>query len=134
MKDLEINIAISKAVGMTDNQITVALRLAELDKEQRRCRRDSFSGWGIASEIKKLEYSKDYLGLISDYVHDLNAMHRAELILTQAQATEYYHLLSVYCFHASLDSGSRPSQRWIFHATAAQKATAFVRALGLWKD
>lgn len=62
---------------------------------------------------------------LPDYLHDLNAMHEAENILTDAQWLEYESYL------ASVGSG-RTRAQMIIHANAAQKSQAFLRTLGKW--
>ena len=64
---------------------------------------------------------------LPDYLNDLNAMHEAEKMLTDEQWTDYYDNL--------LDT-TKPSfvLRDITHATAAQRAEAFLRTLGKWED
>lgn len=63
---------------------------------------------------------------IPDYFNDLNAMHEAEKVLTNGQMEAYaYVLLETTGFREK-------SGVWTFHATAAQRAEAFGRALGLW--
>ena len=69
-------------------------------------------------------------GIVRDcpnYVTDLNAMHEAEKVLRDEQWTDYYDNL--------LDT-TKPSfvLRDITHATAAQRAEAFLRTLGKWED
>jgi hypothetical protein len=56
-----------------------------------------------------------------DYCHDLNAMHQAEKILTVEQWHDYVDFM--------------PS-RWecAVHASARQRAEAFLRTLGKWED
>jgi len=59
---------------------------------------------------------------VPDYVNDLNAMHEAEKVLTTAQATtmsQYLH--------------RRLGMLWGF-ATASQRAEAFLRTVGQWKE
>jgi hypothetical protein len=56
-----------------------------------------------------------------DYLNDLNAMHKAEKIMSYDEFDEYYVQLSMKMV--------RP-----FHATAAQRAEAFLRTLDLWKQ
>lgn len=64
---------------------------------------------------------------LPDYLNDLNAMHGAEKVLTEEQWTDYYDNL--------LDT-TKPSfvLRDITHATAAQRAEAFLRTLGKWEE
>ena len=56
-----------------------------------------------------------------DYLKDLNAMHEAEKVLNPEQLSEYYIQLASAMF--------RP-----FRASASQRAEAFLRTLGKWKE
>ena len=56
-----------------------------------------------------------------DYLTDLNAMHEAEMVLTADQWYKYDSLMPL-----------RDPQK--IHATARQRAEAFLRTLGKWKD
>jgi hypothetical protein len=55
---------------------------------------------------------------IPDYCGDLNAMHEAENVLDETQAKCYEAMLVEYGFHA----------------TARQRAEAFLRTLGKWEE
>jgi hypothetical protein len=63
-----------------------------------------------------------------DYVNSLNAMHEAEKVMSEMQSGQYERLLM----------GSRrfvgAAEFWTYHATAAQRAEAFLRTLNLWKE
>ena len=59
----------------------------------------------------------DYLSSLPNYIDDLNAMNEAEKVLTYEQFDEYYVQLSMKMV--------RP-----FHATASQRAEAFLRTIG----
>jgi len=62
-----------------------------------------------------------------NYTSDLNAMHRAEKSLADPQITTFIRFL----WEAMADS---PEARiGTIHATAAQRAQAFLKTLGLWK-
>ena len=63
---------------------------------------------------------------IPDYLNDLNAMHEAEKVLTGYQQTVTYsdNLTKIVGYH-TFDSA---------HATAAQRAEAFLKTLGLWEE
>jgi hypothetical protein len=61
---------------------------------------------------------------IPDYLSDLNAMHEAEKVLTREQEKEYAYQLEAAC--CPLEYG--------WHATAAQRAEAFLRTIGKWED
>jgi hypothetical protein len=69
-----------------------------------------------------------------DYCNDLNAMHEAEMVLTEEQ-------MAIYAWE--IDKAFPPDQQdkiWFsraycfVHATAKQRAEAFLRALGKWKE
>jgi hypothetical protein len=65
---------------------------------------------------------------IPDYLNDLNAMHEAEKILTHDQADSFTEFLwSQNADNVLVDS-------YIWHATAAQRAEALLKALNLWKE
>ena len=57
-----------------------------------------------------------------DYCNDLNAMHEAEKVLNKEQWVAYGRELS------------RLNVFPMVHATAAQRAEAFLRTLGKWED
>lgn len=74
--------------------------------------------------------NKDAFLNVPDYLNDLNAMHEAEKVLTFSMQVNYAKLLA----------GHRTSDGWIqnewaiIHATATQRAEAFLRTLNLWTD
>jgi hypothetical protein len=65
---------------------------------------------------------------LPDYLNDLNAMHEAEKVLERNQcwlyASELRNILSKLNNYDALG---------LFHATASQRAEAFLRTLGKWK-
>jgi hypothetical protein len=71
-----------------------------------------------------------------DYLNDLNAMHEAEKLLNVVQIAKY--LGHLYSFTEAAKPESCPwtvvSARVAAHATAAQRAEAFLRTLGKWED
>jgi len=70
-----------------------------------------------------------------DYSTDLNAMHEAEKELTGAQADEYADALFVITYEQlSGDRHWATNKFFACHATAAQRAEAFLRTLNLWDD
>ncbi len=75
-----------------------------------------------------------HLQPIPDYLNDLNAMHEAERVLTEEQLHEYGKQLgeatTVMTWWDSHISGYGMAK--FAHATAAQRAEAFLRTLGLW--
>lgn len=69
---------------------------------------------------------------VPSYTSDLNAMHEAEKVLWEMEPV----FLSAYCERLMK---SRYPNEWgmawgYIHATAAQRAEAFLRTLGRWKD
>lgn len=60
---------------------------------------------------------------IPNYLSDLNAMHEAEKVLTHPQWNQYYDRLAQI-------AGTRGGIR----ATASQRAEAFLRTKGLWRE
>lgn len=67
-----------------------------------------------------------------DYINDLNAMHEAEKSLNVKQIRNYAFTLAIVldtCPSVDLDE-----QFLNIHATAAQRAEAFLRTLGKWED
>ncbi len=85
-------------------------------------------------------YAKDYAVLernLPDYLNDLNIMHEAEKVLkdynfgaTTERAT-YINKLETVVF---LEAGKQGWSWALTHATAAQRAEAFLKTLKLWKD
>lgn len=72
---------------------------------------------------------------LSDYLNDLNAMHEAEKVLGMTDLTPrdksvYGSNGSNYRKYLCAIAGNIGS----IHATAAQRAEAFLRTLGLWKE
>jgi hypothetical protein len=69
---------------------------------------------------------------LPDYLNDLNAMHEAEKALSDEQGSLYRHILSLN------SDGPRATyltvERAMCHATAQERAKAFLRTLNLWKD
>jgi len=106
MSEEEQRIAIADAVGWTGIYYNQGVWMGTKPKEDR----DSYH--------------------LPDYLHDLNAMHEAEKILMgnnpHFRAT-YRRLL----IDASEDSSDNFQRYWM--ATAAQRAEAFLKTLGLWK-
>lgn len=76
--------------------------------------------------------SKSYnYWLVPDYLNDLNAMHEAEKTLTGKECEQYQAELDALSseerfLRVELD---HPAEEYFFHATAQQRATAFLRAV-----
>lgn len=67
------------------------------------------------------------LEVIPSYTSDLNAMHEAEKLLVHDQWCVYRTRLW------KITNDARPAE-YDVHATAAQRAEAFLKTLGLWKE
>jgi hypothetical protein len=63
--------------------------------------------------------------ILPDYLSDLNAMHEAEKALTGEQSVDYCNALVTLL---------RSNYHNAIHASAAHRAEAFLRALGLWHE
>ena len=100
---------------MTDEQINAAIA--------RVC------GWTDVSEVHRSGKAPgaDYVGqeFMPNYCNDLNAMHEAEKVLDSDELFRGYYL-ALYDI--------TKSTRWPVHATARQRAEAFLRTLGKWED
>ena len=75
--------------------------------------------------------------MISDYPNDLNAMHEAEKMLKWEQRKQYHDLLADIAGFSCCEADTQEETYldWncrICHATAAQRAEAFLKTLNLW--
>ena len=87
------------------------------------CGWTGISYWG-AGGINGKHPKEPWTEVIPDYLNDLNAMHEAEDTMYDGQLwIEYENVLTTAMDHV----GGQ------FHATAAQRAEAFLKALNLWK-
>lgn len=76
--------------------------------------------WWIRPESYMSDTSREW-SVLPDYLHDLNACHEMEKVLTQEQKERYGKLLAV--------------QGWswnIWHAPAPVRCDAFLKAIGRW--
>jgi hypothetical protein len=72
---------------------------------------------------------------LPDYLNDLNAMHEAEKVLGILERGTYQNILGLACGGIREDDGGHfVSHRESIHATAAQRAEAFLRTIGKWKE
>ena len=62
-----------------------------------------------------------------DYLNDLNAMHEAEKMLQQHMEKWWNYVSQLAVVNSTLGTGGEA------HATAAQRAEAFLKTLNLWK-
>ena len=73
--------------------------------------------------------------LVPDYLNDLNAMHEAEKYLAGYPSKEWdNYIMDLHAVTQYTPSGKLSEIACITHATAAQRAEAFLRTLGLWKE
>ena len=66
---------------------------------------------------------------LPDYLNDLNAMHEAEMSQVDIEEGRFIVLFREYLHTILGHDGSLA-----IHATAAQRAEAFLRSLGKWED
>ena len=85
---------------------------------------------GIVSKDKWGSLYKTPRGILRDcpdYLNDLNAMHEAEKVLTPLEWFNYSALLTKIV-------GPKDQEYYLnIHATAAQRAEAFLRTIDKWK-
>ena len=115
MTDEQIKIAIAKACGWTAEQDSNGYWRAVNQKH------------GNAVELWLSEQNVWSVG-IPDYLNDLNAMHDAEKVLLTKDG--FCGCWETYSNILTASMGCTD----IFHATAAQRAEAFLKTLGLWED
>ncbi len=87
---------------------------------------DAGSGrvWGVTTRHKGTPSEFDVCVDVPNYPNDLNAMHEAEKVLTNEQ-------LEVYC---NILHKPNHGVYWAIHSTASQRAEAFLRTIGKWKE
>ncbi len=73
--------------------------------------------------------------LFPDYLNDLNAMHEAEKVFSpQRCVAGVYSSANWERYYATLCRNAERDGTSVAHATAPQRAEAFLRTLGLWKE
>jgi hypothetical protein len=111
MTDQEINIKIAEACGWTE---CAGLPLVVLDKD--------------------LTPHKRY----PSYCTDLNVMHEAEKVLTLPEGDKYGRLLAELTIGPEFNDEGFSPNGWgylaVAKATARQRAEAFLRTIGKWKE
>jgi hypothetical protein len=95
---------------MTNEQINIAIAKA--------------CGWGN-DDIERGYTLCQFSEIVPDYCNDLNAMHEAEKIFDNALYCRYIDEL---CTQAIKGKNS------MYLATAAQRAEAFLKTIGKWKE
>jgi hypothetical protein len=75
-----------------------------------------------------------FLRFIPDYLNDLNAMHVAEAILKEGQMLRYGRFLKRIVTGEKTMHHNYTTTASIARATAAQRAEALLRTLGIWEE
>ena len=116
MTDQEINIAIAEACPfrLEPTQAAGGWQLV--------CGTVAISFWWTHDKKPTLS---DVAHLLPNYCHDLNAMHEAE---ENVPITNYYEQLCI-----ADTNGILLGYRHLWHATARERAEAFLRTIGKWK-
>jgi hypothetical protein len=91
-------------------------------------------GWSFAKINKEgpwCKYVKSERKPFPNYPNDLNAMHEAENILSEAQRLQYW-----WALYEIVDDSGDNTENLINAtcATAAQRAEAFLKTIGKWKS
>ena len=104
---------------MTNEQINIAIAKA--------CGWDSDD---IARGYTLCQFSEN----VPDYCNDLNAMHEAEKVFTYEEAQQFEGELCGICGSENLHKEyPLPFEFSVAHATASQRAEAFLRTIGKWE-
>jgi hypothetical protein len=89
-------------------------------------RHERFTAWDVAWSAN----------CIPDYLNDLNCIHEAEKMLGSLDSKELYAKYLISIVLETNEDGIPATRAGCFaisHATAAQRAEAFLKAKGLWK-
>jgi hypothetical protein len=81
----------------------------------------------INAAIETVLHRNEHWILSRNYCTDLNAMHEAEKVLTDEQCV-FIRL------HLRERLENHPASRYVWNATARQRAEAFLRTLGKWEE
>ena len=88
--------------------------------------------WGFTTRHKGTPSESDVCVDIPNYLNDLNAMHDAEKVLGACWPTYCEHLLEIV---EPEPKSLEVCHYWnLLHATATQRAEAFLRTIGKWKE
>ncbi len=104
-------------------------------------------GWGFNGRLSLGHAERKFITYVDsfpDYLNDLNAMHEAEKVLKPHQwsewATTMRKIIMRECdkpechLPIELSTRSMVADFWFYHATAAQRAEAFLKTLNLWQS
>jgi hypothetical protein len=120
MTDEQINVAIAEACGWVDRGSFNESR-PEDHKFKRRIGNTENYEWRWQHEF--------------NYCRDLNAMHEAEKLLDYQQAEDFGDMMYNLCADENSEQDNPFPWRFaVIHATARQRAEAFLRTLGKWEE
>lgn len=71
---------------------------------------------------------------LPDYINDLNAMHEAEKVLVTEKECFCYAVRIAELVKGFPNDSFEGVSSYIWHATAAQRAEAFLKTIGKWKS
>lgn len=140
MIDQEINIAIAEACGWKWYRLP---HLPSNGDRRYRCLffpsilesdgkiPDRYSVADMTERVCNWEYMKRE-GMVFDYCQDLNAMHAAEESLSRLKRCAYGQELGILAARLK-DNRDEFDCFKLTHATARQRAEAFLRTIGKWK-
>ena len=104
---------------MTNEQINIAIAKA--------------CGWGN-DDIERGYTLCQFTEYVPDYFSDLNAMHEAEKVFTYEEAEQFEGELCYICGSENLHKEyPLPFEFSVAHASAAQRAEAFLKTIGKWE-
>jgi hypothetical protein len=114
MSEEQINIAIAEACGWTEISWEQLTNPREAIERKHYCKNNTehFCGW------------------LPDYCNDLNAMHEAEKVLPR----QLYHVDYWQKGYGRFQTIVSEMTVTPFSATASQRAEAFLKTIGKWKD
>ena len=121
MTEKQQRIAIAEACGWKWIQINFEAESGLIGTDSPHSGNIPYQGTNYPSNRHLPTYGK----AIPDYLNDLNAMHEAERTMGDPQLWDEYQS---YLSDAMRNIG------WIYHATAAQRAEAFLKTIGNWEE
>jgi hypothetical protein len=113
-----------------------------MNKEQQRIAIAVACGWTYPRIVNEDPMGRppettDRFEVVPDYLNDLNAMHEAEKTLPNHQHQVFYRHLERIVSGEPYDEEGHYGAGWLFHnvhATATQRAEAFLRTIGKWVE
>jgi len=129
----EINVAIAEVCGVKPRVNGYYCKHPTEDRilmqsENRQGCVDFIQRQSSDSEYKKFIVVEDLQ--FPDYANDLNAMHDAEESLTQEQRQS----VATWICDSQAENGYEMRYWDVYHATAAERAEAFLRTIGKWQE